>query len=171
LNKITRDIPITRELIKEFKGVMPDELRGTKQGDEWLVLEGMKVCHEQPLPKRDKVWTSDDSPDGDGLVEIGGTKYDNNKPMGSIVYEYFPHAVLAIAEVSTFGATKYARGGWQHVPNGIERYTDAMHRHQLQEACGEEFDQDSGLTHAAHAAWGALCRLELMIREAKKNEK
>jgi hypothetical protein len=30
-------------------------------------------------------------------------------------------------------------------------------------------DPDSGLLHAAHTAWGALARLELILREKEKN--
>lgn len=95
----------------------------------------------------------------------GGQKYDQGKPMAGTLYEYFPNAMVAIAEVSTFGANKYERGGWKTVPNAHERYTDAMHRHFLSEMLGEKTDPESGLLHAAHAAWGALCRLELELRE------
>lgn len=104
----------------------------------------------------------------DPQADIGGTKYDKEKAFGSVVYEYFPRAIEAVSEVSTFGARKYARGGWAYVPNGITRYTDAMHRHMLAEAKGEIIDPDSQLKHAAHAAWGALCRLELLLREEEK---
>ena len=49
------------------------------------------------------------------------------------VLKDFSLALLAVAEVGTFGANKYTRGGWQSVPNGIERYEDAFWRHLLQE--------------------------------------
>ena len=51
------------------------------------------------------------------------------------------------------------------VPHGCERYTDAMYRHLLAEAAGQQCDAESGLAHAAHAAWCALARLELMLRD------
>lgn len=99
-------------------------------------------------------------------VGLGAVKYDANKPC---VYRglvsYFPRAGMAVAEISTFGANKYAWNGWEKVDDGINRYSDAMMRHLLQEAQGEEFDQDSDLRHAAHAAWGALARLELILRD------
>jgi hypothetical protein len=79
--------------------------------------------------------------------------------------DYFPRAIEAVAAVSTFGARKYAWKGWETVPEGIERYSDALVRHLIAEAKGQILDADSGLTHAAHAAWNALAVLELKLRE------
>ena len=76
---------------------------------------------------------------------------------------YFPRALEAVAEVSGFGARKYTWGGWRSVPNGASRYGDAMARHLTKEAYEGDFDFDSGLRHAAHAAWNALARLELLL--------
>ncbi len=107
----------------------------------------------------------------DSLVLVDSTtetsddmKYDGGKPKAGTLYEYFPNALISVAEVSTFGIKKYERGSFHDVPNGLERYTDAMHRHLLLEQAGEEFDDESELRHAAHAAWGALCRLEFILR-------
>ena len=46
-----------------------------------------------------------------------------------------------------------------------------MVRHLLKEGSGERLDPDSGLMHAAHTAWGALARLELILREEENNGK
>lgn len=92
-----------------------------------------------------------------------GSKLDANKPQASLLID-FGRALLAVAEVGSFGAKKYTRGGWQYVEDGKNRYTDAMIRHLLKEQI-EEFDKDSELLHAAHCAWNALARLELMLRE------
>lgn len=78
---------------------------------------------------------------------------------------YFPRAINAVAEVSTFGASKYTWRGWESVPDGIARYSDALGRHLLREGAGEQSDPDSRLLHAAHSAWNALARLELMLKE------
>lgn len=78
---------------------------------------------------------------------------------------YFPRAINAVAEVSTFGASKYTWRGWESVPDGVNRYSDALGRHLLREGTGEQSDPDSGLLHAAHSAWNALARLELMLKE------
>ena len=99
-------------------------------------------------------------------VSAGAVKYDGGK---SPIYRgglgYFPRAISAVASVSAFGASKYAWNGWQSVPDGINRYTDAMVRHLGYEAEGEVLDPDSGLHHAKHTAWNALARLELLLRE------
>jgi hypothetical protein len=91
-----------------------------------------------------------------------GAKLDAGKTMAGVLAD-FPRALKAVAEVGTFGAKKYSRGGWQSVSRGVERYTDAMWRHLLEESISE-FDGDSGLRHAAQVAWNALARLELMLR-------
>lgn len=103
-------------------------------------------------------------------IGTGAIKYDGGKPCafrGCV--EYFPRAIYEVARVSTFGASKYAWKGWEGVEDGIARYSDAMVRHLLKEGSGERLDPDSGLMHAAHTAWGALARLELMLREEEKN--
>lgn len=97
-------------------------------------------------------------------VLIGAVKYDAGKPpifKGGLAY--FPRAIAAISAVSSFGATKYAWAGWRYVPNGLDRYSDALVRHLAAEGEGQVLDPDSGLLHAAHAAWNALARLELIL--------
>lgn len=98
-----------------------------------------------------------------------GAKLDAGKPMAGVIGD-FGLALLAVAEIGTFGAKKYTRGGWQTVPDGATRYTDAMWRHLLKES-REANDLDSGLSHAAHAAWNALARLELQLRKLSHEEK
>ncbi len=92
-----------------------------------------------------------------------GAKLDQGKPDASLLL-MFGRALREVAEVGTFGAAKYTRGGWQSVLDGINRYTAALLRHVFVEHY-ERLDTDSGLLHAAHAAWNALARLELMLRE------
>lgn len=94
-----------------------------------------------------------------------GAKLDAGKADSSLLLS-FGRALNAVAEIGTFGAKKYTRDGWESVPEGFIRYTAAMMRHLLKEKY-EEDDPDSGLLHAAHAAWNALARLELMLREPK----
>lgn len=104
--------------------------------------------------------------DSEENIARGAIKYDAGKPaVFRGLIDYFPRAVEQVASVSTFGASKYAWKGWEGVDDGINRYSDAMARHLLEEAKGKPFDSDSGLLHAAHVAWGALARLELMLRE------
>lgn len=93
-----------------------------------------------------------------------GAKLDASKIRPGLVVGGFPRALLAVAEVGTYGARKYTDHGWVQVPDGRRRYTDAMLRHLLAEHAGEQNDQESGLAHDAHAAWNALARLELRLR-------
>jgi hypothetical protein len=67
--------------------------------------------------------------------------------------------------VGTFGAEKYTDNGWMDVPDGEARYTDALLRHVLADLGGRSEDEESGLLHAAHAAWNALAVLDLKLRE------
>jgi len=92
-----------------------------------------------------------------------GAKLDSGKLRPQLVLGNFSHALAAVSEVGTFGAAKYTDNGWRQVPNGIERYSEAMMRHWLEESQGIECDSQTQFLHAAHIAWNALARLELMI--------
>ena len=98
-----------------------------------------------------------------------GAKLDNGKPRAGLVLMDFGKALNEVAKVGTFGAVKYTDHGWLLVPNGRERYTDALFRHLLSIST-EEDDSDSGLSHLAHAAWNSLACLELAIREKEKSD-
>jgi len=97
-----------------------------------------------------------------------GAKLDAGKARPELIFRGFSRALLEVAKVGTYGAAKYSDDGWEHVPNGVKRYTDAMYRHLLAEHSGELLDKDTELLHAAHAAWNALARLELALREGNK---
>ncbi len=108
--------------------------------------------------------------DPNGLdAHAPGAKHDAGKVRAGLLKQ-FPRALMAVAEVCTHGALKYSDGGWQHVDNGQQRYTDAMMRHLLKDGY-ETLDPDSGLTHKAHLAWGALATLELYLREQETEKK
>lgn len=97
-----------------------------------------------------------------------GVKYDTGKPpIFRGVLGHFPRAIAAVAEVSALGAAKYDWEGWRSVPDGINRYSDALGRHFAAEGY-EELDEELGCMHAKQVAWNALARLELMLI-AKEN--
>ena len=91
-----------------------------------------------------------------------GAKLDAGKIRPALVFKGFRRALIAVAEVGTAGAAKYTDNGWMEVPNGIDRYDDAKWRHWLEPYL---YDHKSGSLHAAHEAWNALARLELILRE------
>jgi hypothetical protein len=97
-------------------------------------------------------------------------KDDADKPQiwrGAL--DYFPLALIAVARVSEVGtrAPGHEWGGWRDVPDGARRYTEAMVRHLMAESTEGPYDLTDNQLHAAKVAWGALCRLELMLREKR----
>ena len=94
-----------------------------------------------------------------------GAKLDAGKNRLGLVLGGFSLALQEVGKVGTFGAEKYTPNGWMSVPDGEARYTDALYRHLMSEAAGESVDDQTGLEHAAHAAWNALARLDLIIRK------
>lgn len=116
--------------------------------------------------------------DPSGLdAKAPGAKLDAGKP--KIVkgcLHYFPDALAQVARLSEIGAKKYSWKGWQHVDNGVERYTEALMRHLVLEDV-EEFDVDllvrtgDEVKHAVSVAWNALARLQLILTKETTNEK
>ncbi len=110
-------------------------------------------------------WTTlpEKDPYGKSANEAGA-KLDHGKNRLGLVLGGFSQALEQVGRVGTYGANKYTDNGWMEVQNGVQRYTDAMLRHQFKMLGGEAFDPDTGLLHAAHAAWNALAVLELKMR-------
>ena len=102
-------------------------------------------------------------------IITGARKDDTGKPpIVQGVLRYFPKALCAVADVSAYGFKKYgAWGGWRYVDDGLQRYTNALGRHLL----ADGLDPESGLMEAAHAAWNALARLELLIHTQDEPKK
>ena len=96
-----------------------------------------------------------------------GAKLDAGKVRPWLMISGFSRALQAVAVVTTKGAEKYTPDGWMHVPNGKERYMDAMGRHALALGSGETFDKDTGAHHKAQMIWNLLASLELELREAE----
>lgn len=77
-----------------------------------------------------------------------GRKYDGEKPAMDLMP---PLMELEVAKVLTFGAEKYDAENWRKVPDLHTRYRSAAKRHINALKRGEQFDEESGLHHAAHA--------------------
>lgn len=103
-------------------------------------------------------------PNGKGQHEPGA-KVDSGKNRVGLVFSGFCNALPKVAEIGTFGASKYTDYGFLEVPRGVDRYQDAMFRHYFKWTQGEELDPDSNLSHLGHMAWNALAILELVLRE------
>lgn len=86
------------------------------------------------------------------MSEQGGLKHDSGKaPLDLLPYD----SLEEIAKVLDFGAKKYTRGNWS---NGIKesRLIAAALRHIHQYNSGMDLDEESGVSHAAHAACNLL---------------
>ena len=107
-----------------------------------------------------------------------GAKLDYGKsPVFRGVISYFPRALQAVANVSAYGANKYSWKGWEAVPDGINRYADALGRHITKEGIEGLYDQEilndpkypGKILHASQVCWNALARLELILKEMEKS--
>ena len=97
-------------------------------------------------------------------LHVPGAKDDKTKPMAGVLLD-FSRALQTVVDVGTYGAKKYTRTGWAMVPEGSQRYTDAMMRHLLaMDIDPDGLDKETGLPHLAHVAWNALAVLELQAR-------
>ena len=91
-----------------------------------------------------------------------GIKYDSGKLRLAEMMQDFREPLSAVCRVWEFGADKYEKSNWKYVDNAIDRYTNAMLRHLMEEeTCA--FDEESHLLHAAHVAWNALARLQFIL--------
>lgn len=85
---------------------------------------------------------------------IGAVKFDSDKPRMGLISPAFANEIAAVL---TFGEKKYATpdgsSNWRAAPGlGIDRVLDAAERHISALRQGEDFDPETGCSHAAHAA-------------------
>lgn len=110
---------------------------------------------------------------GDTIIKDEGRKDDQGKPRAGLVLSEFALALEGVIQAGTFGASKYSDKGWRLVANAKSRYHDAMLRHYLAHAKGEELDPETGLSHLKHFVWNALAYLhfEMVEKEESANTK
>ena len=142
------------------------------------MLKNLKPGEYIEMPKSDElieILASKSDPTGRNANEPGA-KLDANKNRMGLVLGDFSAALNEVSKVGTIGANKYSAHGWLSVPDGVERYTDAMLRHYFKEATGELLDPEltelgnTPVHHAACVAWNALARLQLILNAEKSNE-
>ena len=93
-----------------------------------------------------------------------GIKFDGGKLRLAEMMQDFRLPLSAVCKVWEFGADKYEKSNWKKVGNAIDRYTNAMLRHLMEEEA-KPFDDESEILHAAHVAWNALARLHFIMYE------
>lgn len=97
----------------------------------------------------------------------GDKKWDQGKPMVGLMKRDFAEALLAVSEISKYGVQKYNQpGSWKLVENALDRYEDALGRHDLAMTY-EDYDEESGYLHAMHRAWNALATLQIILSSGK----
>ena len=103
-----------------------------------------------------------------------GAKLDAGKaPVWQGVLDYFPRSVIALANLSGAGASKYSWKGWESVPDGENRYRNAAARHAVYESIEGLWDSDMksrgyDVLHQTQKAWNEMAALELMLRRLEK---
>lgn len=75
-----------------------------------------------------------------------------------------------MVRVLEFGAKKYAVDNWKKVPDAENRYREALLRHVVAYASGEEVDPETGESHLAHAACCVLFLLWFRETRAERGE-
>lgn len=73
-------------------------------------------------------------------------------------------ALLSVSRVMELGSAKYGPHNWRDQPIGHTPYISAMMRHLIAFSGGEDLDPESGQSHLAHIASGAMILLD--AREA-----
>jgi hypothetical protein len=129
--------------------------------DMWPGLVGGKLASPSYPPH-----LTQKDPYGKSPHEAGSKLDAGKSPVFQGLLDYFPRACLAVAEVSAQGAAKYAWKGWETVPDGFNRYSNALGRHLVNETIEGDYDPE-GFLHAAQVAWNAFARLEIKLRGVK----
>lgn len=111
----------------------------TGRSDDW-------IRNQQRIMEQEKV----------SLSQEVGAKHDG----GKLRYSLLPKGTITeVLKVLEFGAKKYAPDNWMKVDNAQTRYYDAALRHITAWHEGEKFDQETGVSHIAHA----LCCLHFLM--------
>lgn len=89
-------------------------------------------------------------------------KRDAGKVQMNLLLDDMSHAILEVAKVLTWAVEVkgYKPGSWREVSPFNERYNAALYRHLNAIARGEKLDEESGLSHRAHAACCILFQLQ-----------
>lgn len=91
--------------------------------------------------------------------KTGGQKGQKLARLGALD----PAALMVVAQVAGFGASKYATYNFARGFDWSLSY-DAMQRHLHAFWAGEDNDSESGLPHLGHAGWHCLALLTFALR-------
>lgn len=94
----------------------------------------------------------------------GAVKHDEGKPRYDLIP---PFALDLVAQVMTYGATKYGERNWE---KGLkpERLFAALMRHSWAWMRGETIDPETKLPHLAHAAASVMMLIDTLQKDQQK---
>lgn len=94
-------------------------------------------------------------------------KNDAEKPDLTLL----PYGALSQAAFACmYGAKKYGKDNWKQ-SDDCNRFIAAALRHLHQRSSGQQYDDETGLDHLAHAAASCLFALELSLTNKEGNKK
>ena len=102
-----------------------------------------------------------------GLLLPTDAKERKNFPVATGVLDYFPDAIVAVAQVSKIGNDQHNPGEplhWSREKSSDQ--ADCLVRHLIERGT---LDSD-GIRHSAKLAWRALALLQLELEQAQKKE-
>lgn len=98
------------------------------------------------------------------MIDSLDSKARKQRPVARGVLDYFPNAIMAIANVSYVGNEQHNPGEPMHwAKEKSADHADCIVRHLIQRGTTDT----DGLRHAAKAAWRALALLETELTEGK----
>lgn len=123
----------------------------------WLPSDVDPFAGALPPPASDEVRVTSST---------GGQKGRKLAQLGAVD----PLALLELAKVAGWGAQKYDRYNYLRGFDWSLAH-DAGQRHTLEFWSGQDRDPESGLLHAAHAAWQALCLVSFALRDIGNDDR
>lgn len=114
---------------------------------------------DEPRPQTPEPYITSETITRELAEKATGIKHDSGKePLDLIPSE----ALLQLARVLQYGATKYASHNWR---GGLawSRVYAAVMRHLLKWNAGQTVDEETGLNHLAHA----MCGIAFLLEYAK----
>jgi hypothetical protein len=150
--------------IWEMAGMKEPEVEedvSVDDGSEYVPLADVTITVERPF---------EEAP----LPAATMAKY-GKPPVYSGVLAMFPRAILELARVSEYGATKHEvrlpQREYMDVPEAELVYKNAEARHLVGEALHGPINVgDGGVYVAAQRAWNALADLEILLRRLEDDE-
>lgn len=112
------------------------------------------------------VEASDEDPGEEFMeaVEVSEAEVRKGRPVCTGVLDYFPDAILAVAEASRIGNEQHNPGSplhWDRSKSGDE--ADALVRHLMDRGSVDS----GGVRHSAKVAWRALALLQKEIEDER----